>query len=393
MKSVYYCTLLILIMVIGCTSAEIQEFERITSADDPSGQLTHILQKKGQQYAQNPEHLIADLQHLQLRIKEFEQIIQVIWGTENSQKPGKKKYVKYTDQYYSRALIDFEKGLVMIETLAPDSQKKRLHKAIVTTLLTPEDPRLLDLYSDSQPEFSGKPFLYKQVLDRENKPILYEWRAGKYADYLMANKMEQVRIGKQNGLRIRFTLKKDHKDIRAYKYASLVRKYSSQYKIPESLIYSIIDTESSFNPFAVSSAPAYGLMQIVPSTAGRDVFDKIKKKAGQPSPNYLFDPERNIDTGSAYLHILQTRYLKSVNDNNSRRYTVISAYNGGAGNVFKTFSSSRSRAIATINQLNSNEVYKKLISRHPSKESRRYLDKVITTQKKFWANNGFKKTQ
>ena len=153
----------------------------------------------------------------------------------------------------------------------------------------------------------------------------------------------------------------------------------------------MIKTESSFNPFAVSHAPAYGLMQIVPRTAGRDVFDKIKNKPGEPSPQYLYDPENNIDTGVAYLKILQERYLVNVRDNNARRYSVISAYNGGAGNVLKTFSSDRKKAMQKINQLSANQVYDQLINKHPSQESRRYLFKVTEAQKEFWKTNGFNK--
>ncbi|MBU0989618.1 MAG: transglycosylase SLT domain-containing protein, partial [Proteobacteria bacterium] len=171
----------------------------------------------------------------------------------------------------------------------------------------------------------------------------------------------------------------------------LVRKYSNKYNVTESLIYGVIKTESSFNPFAVSHAPAYGLMQIVPSTAGRDVFEKIKQRSDQPTPEYLYNPGNNIDTGTAYLKILHEHYLAKIKDNNSRRYSVISAYNGGAGNVFKTFSSNRDMAVSKINQLSANQVYQKLHTQHPSQESRHYLYKVTEAQKEFLRNEGFSK--
>jgi membrane-bound lytic murein transglycosylase C len=170
-----------------------------------------------------------------------------------------------------------------------------------------------------------------------------------------------------------------------------VQRYSRKYNVTESLIYGVIKTESSFNPFAVSHAPAYGLMQIVPSTAGRDVFERIKNIRGQPSPEDLYEPEFNIDIGTAYLKILQEQYLVKISDNNARRYSVISAYNGGAGNVFKTFSSDQTRALARINQLAPEEVYRQLNQNHPSPESRRYLSKVYEAQKEFWRNDGFVK--
>ncbi|MCV5855917.1 transglycosylase SLT domain-containing protein, partial [Escherichia coli] len=76
----------------------------------------------------------------------------------------------------------------------------------------------------------------------------------------------------------------DHFSQRSYQYADIVRRASKKYDIPEDLIYAIIKTESSFNPYAVSWANAYGLMQVVPKTAGRDVFKLVKNKSGQPSP-------------------------------------------------------------------------------------------------------------
>jgi len=267
-----------------------------------------------------------------------------------------------------------------------------LKKAIITTLLTSDDPRQVDLFSDAAPagseESKSKPFLYEQVLDHDGKPIEWQWRANRYAEYLIKNKISKVKIGNKNGLRVIFPLVKTHQKIRAYKYASLVRKYSKKYNVTESLIYGIIKTESSFNPFAVSHAPAYGLMQIVPSTAGRDVFEKIKKTSGQPTPQNLYNPEYNIDIGTAYVKILQEQYLVKVKDQNARRYTVISAYNGGAGNVLKTFSSNREQAMVKINQLSSNEVYEQLTNKHPKQESRRYLYKVNEAQKEFWKNDG-----
>ena len=168
-----------------------------------------------------------------------------------------------------------------------------------------------------------------------------------------------------------------------------MRKNSQKYNVTESLIFGIIKTESSFNPFAVSHAPAYGLMQIVPSTAGRDVFEKIKKSAGKPSPENLYKPAYNIDIGTAYLKILQEQYLVKINDQNAKRYSVISAYNGGAGNVLKIFSSDRNQAVVNINQLPPEQVYQQLTKNHPKEESRHYLYKVNEAQKEFWRNEGF----
>ena len=393
----YVKSLLLLYMLLssGCNSKNIRDISEIVRAGDPVKQAGKILEQKGRDIAANPGSLAQELLILKAKIDKFKRLIDSIWGKEDVPEAGPKDYVKYTDKYYNRAHIDFEAGTVTIETLAPNDQTDYLKKAIITTLLTPDDPRDVDLYSDTAPggNKTGKPFLYKQVLDHDGKAIAWQWRANRYAEYLIKNKLRKVSLGNRSGLQVQFPLIASHQQVRAYKYASLIQKYAKRYKVTESLIYGVIKTESSFNPFAVSHAPAYGLMQIVPTTAGRDVFEKIKKRSGQPSPQYLYDPENNIDTGTAYLKILQEQYLVKISDHNARRYSVISAYNAGAGNVLLTFSSDRNKAVEKINRLSSTQVYDQLTSRHPSQESRRYLYKVNQAQKEFWNNNGFNNGQ
>jgi hypothetical protein len=91
----------------------------------------------------------------------------------------------------------------------------------------------------------------------------------------------------------------------------------------------------------------------------------------------------NIDVGTAYLHLLQTVYLSDIQDPQSRRYAVISAYNGGAGGVLNTFSSDRKAAPSMINQLSPEAVYQVLTEQHPKAEARRYLYKVNQAEKGF----------
>ncbi|MGL6296475.1 MAG: transglycosylase SLT domain-containing protein, partial [Plesiomonas sp.] len=100
-----------------------------------------------------------------------------------------------------------------------------------------------------------------------------------------------------------------------------------------------------------------------------------------PSRDYLFDPEKNIDTGTAYLHILQTNYLGQIRNPTSRRYAMISAYNGGAGAVLRMFSQDKQKAVDIINNLSPDEMYNILTTKHPSAQARNYLYKVNTAQK------------
>ncbi|MCP5586651.1 transglycosylase SLT domain-containing protein, partial [Klebsiella pneumoniae] len=82
----------------------------------------------------------------------------------------------------------------------------------------------------------------------------------------------------------------NHLDKRAHKYLGMVRQASRKYGVDESLILAIMQTESSFNPYAVSRSDALGLMQVVQHSAGKDVF-RAQGKSGTPSRSYLFDPQ------------------------------------------------------------------------------------------------------
>jgi membrane-bound lytic murein transglycosylase C len=62
---------------------------------------------------------------------------------------------------------------------------------------------------------------------------------------------------------------------------------------------------------------------------------------------------------------------------------MIAAYNTGSGNVLRTFSRNRKRAIAIINRLKPAAVYWKLKTQLNSREARRYLVKVMKHRKQF----------
>ena len=329
------------------------------------------------------DHIRADVKAIQALYKNLDQQVNKKWGKNNSQLPNKKKYVKYVNDYQARAIVDFDNGKVRVETVDTRNPRDTLTKAVTTTLLTTADPTKTDIFSSSAPDTDGVPFLYPQVMDNEGVLVKYRWRAGRYAKYLVANKLQRRTSSGNLVYSVEFDLVEKHEHLRQEKYSQYVLAAAKRYNLEPALIYGIIETESSFNPYAVSPANAYGLMQVVPATAGRDVYNLIKKKSGQPTKQVLFSPEQNIDIGSAYLHILQTRYLVKVRNKTSQEYSMISAYNGGTGNVLKTFDSNRSVAMDKINQNSSSSVYQKLRYDHPREESRNYLEKVTKAKKNY----------
>jgi len=74
------------------------------------------------------------------------------------------------------------------------------------------------------------------------------------------------------------------------------QRYAGHYHVPEELVDALIDVESRWNPRAVSSSGAMGLMQLMPATARR--FG-----ASQP-----FDPEQNIAAGTRYVTTLMWEF-------------------------------------------------------------------------------------
>ncbi|WP_245566286.1 murein transglycosylase domain-containing protein [Thiomicrorhabdus chilensis] len=303
------------------------------------------------------------------------------WGEKHIASP--KEYVKYTDQYRSRALIDFNSGKIRVETLEAKHSKTALKNAIVSTLLTPEDPSQVDLFS-AKPIAAGKtPFLHDLVHDQDGKAVRYVWRAKRFADYLIRTRYRTYEQKGHTRHAVDFAMTQNHQITQQQRYHSSVVRQARRFKIEPALIYGIIETESAFNPYAVSSAPAYGLMQIVPKTAGRDVHRLLYKRDGMPSKQTLFQAERNIEYGTAYLSILFNRYLVGIHNARSREYCVIAAYNTGAGNVLKAFDTNRTRALEKINRLNSQQVYQHLRTRLTYAEARRYLLKVTTNKRNY----------
>ena len=167
---------------------------------------------------------------------------------------------------------------------------------------------------------------------------------------------------------------------KAEPFIAQVKTQSDRWQLSPSLMLAIMHTESHFNPKAQSHVPAFGLMQIVPRTAGVDVNRFLYKKDQPMAQSYLFSPNENIETGGAYLHILNSRYLRKITNPQSRLYCIVAAYNTGSGNVAKTFNKDKSRNISRaakiINTLTPDEVYQQLVENLPYDETKHYVQRV-----------------
>lgn len=390
MSKKYLLIGVLLFLFAGCSAGDVQSFTTAALSKDPASTFKVLATNKAIGYSANPDKLKSDIKKIANLDKIFKEFIDGIskeWGEENVEVPKQKEYVKYVDNYKSRALIDFDKGVVTVETLEDKNPKTSLQKAIVTTLLLPDDPRAVDLFGSSEVKLGGTPYLLGEVKDDQNKEIRYEWRANRYANILLEKNYKQKTISK-NGKKqkvsfVTIPMVKNYANVRVAKFKPFVQKYAKKFNVSENLVYAIIQTESNFNQFAVSGAGAIGLMQVVPTSAGIDAYKHAKGKAVTPSKEYLFNASNNIELGSAYIQILNERYLKSVVNPISKEYCVISAYNTGSGNVFKAFSLNRTTAATIINKKKPSEVYEILRNKLPYEETRRYLLKVVNNKKQF----------
>lgn len=97
-------------------------------------------------------------------------------------------------------------------------------------------------------------------------------------------------------------------------YLAYIRAASRRYKVDPDLVEAVIHVESGFDPTAISSQGASGLMQLMWGTAKRyQIHDR-------------FNPRENIDAGVHHLSDLMKRF-------NGRLPLVLAAWNAGSGAV------------------------------------------------------------
>lgn len=291
--------------------------------------------------------------------------------------------VQYSDDKQARSLIDLKQGKLIVEHLVTSDAESNMLRLLANALLTPDDPRQVDLrkvqtFSDTQ-----TPFLLGQLVDALGKPIDTRAKADKFAAWAVVNKKQAVKTLAGDIYRIELPLDPNHKQVRAARFARYIEAASQEFGVDVNLLYAIAETESHFNPFAVSRTGALGVMQIMPDRAGRDAMKLLTGVDRQPNRQELTDPQTNIRLGAAYLALLQQHYLKEIDHPKSREYAVIAAYNGGANRAISVFADNKTRAVNAINALPPQMVYDSIKRRHASAETRGYIEKVTTAKRRY----------
>lgn len=282
----------------------------------------------------------------------------------------------------SPSFIQYPDALV-IEVPSALATPSNLKRMIYRVLLSPAAVSGKDLLSTTPIKAQHKPWFYRQVVNQAGQPIRYPAAASEYADYLLQAHTQEVSDEDGSFVLIQIPRIENRLLGQVEKYKPWVDRYARQFDVPRDLVFAIMEVESAFNPRAVSKSNALGLMQIKAGAAGRDVYQYVDGRSGQPSEKALFDAKNNIRMGIAYMGLLKHDYLLGVRNPEIKEMLSISSYNAGISRTLKLFADTPEEAIFRVNQLHPKRVYRTLRYEHASSEARQYLDKVLDAKKRY----------
>jgi len=163
-----------------------------------------------------------------------------------------------------------------------------------------------------------------------------------------------LRMGRIGGTAAPFDPPQDHAE-GSFAFDHLIHAAAARYGLDPALIKGVIQTESGFDPKAVSRAGAKGLMQLMDVTArGLGVTD-------------AFDPAQNIDAGSRFLSYLLRKYDGNVT-------SALAAYNAGPGRIDRLGLTTDAQIAARMDEL-------------PA-ETQNYLRKVLAAAS-YWSRQTY----
>ncbi len=154
-----------------------------------------------------------------------------------------------------------------------------------------------------------------------------------------------ARSGDYDDLTLRFPLS----------FSDSVQRQASTRQLDPAHVYAVIRQESAFNKDARSSAGAMGLMQLMPKTGSTTAR---KYDIPLASTRNLFEPDKNISIGSAYLKQVMAQYDNSI-------VLAPAAYNAGPHRVQSWLPETGSRSAASW------------IALIPFTETRKYVQRVL----------------
>ena len=332
------------------------------------------------------------------------------WGESDVVLPTRKQWVDYAQDMQTRRIVDFEAGTVQIEQIVENTVDTERVASVIHDELealrtdSEQDLAKKDLamqYARESLEAAGvdtAPIAElpdEPVLERVIAPIAEDNLANTIAVAFQAKVPAPVNAplaaevvtaaeGKRK-VSVTVPLANNFTQTLADRYFGAIAREARRRDLAPSLLLAVMETESSFNPRATSGIPAYGLMQLVPKSGALDAYLYVYGKRMLLDPEYLYDPDQNVELGSAYLALLQNRYLRHIDNPRSKELCAIAAYNTGASNVARSFVGTRSvpEAAKVINAMEPDAVYNHLRNNLPYEETRNYIRKVTAAQERY----------
>jgi membrane-bound lytic murein transglycosylase C len=265
--------------------------------------------------------------------------------------------------------VDFENGRIEIETVLPDDGSQTGEDA--AQKIAASVGAMLQ-----QAHLPDQTILQRQIVDQYGQAVQPETADRYFAEEVAPRitRDPQPYTAKDGSQKVRYSVSidmvPDHIDIRARQYVALVAANAQRFNLDPKLVLAIIHTESYFNPLAVSTAGAVGLMQIIPKFAGREAYRYLYGQDWTIDANYLYAPGVNIELGCAYLHLLMNNYFGYLQDAERRRMVSICAYNWGPTAVTQKVLKRYGAADMSTDALYG------LLRRKTPRETRAYLKKV-----------------
>lgn len=290
-------------------------------------------------------------------------LIQEKWSDGAMSTP--KTYVGYAREHSARVRVDYEAGNVHVEALIPHQREPRSGE-LVTDVRTLLDNALSPSAGLAAPlnvdDFPGR-FDLQEIAARMSREGTSTGTDGVT----------------RSVYRMSMKLVPDHMVRRAERYLPLIRAWSRKNNLDPALVLGVVRQESAFNPRARSGVPAFGLMQIVPDSAGREVLTGRGRgnPIRVPEPDFLYRPDNNVMIGTKYLAILRDRYFSEIVDPIKRLYLMIAAYNWGPTRVRSAIRKKRVNL-----DVGSELLFQKLQEITPE-ETRTYLKQVIRYKEEF----------
>ena len=103
------------------------------------------------------------------------------------------------------------------------------------------------------------------------------------------------------------------------RYQALIEKNARARGLDAALVKAVVAVESAFEPAAVSTKGAIGLMQVMPETGARYGVASDSKRTLEQK---LLDPDLNLRIGTTHLHDLLTLFANDLE-------LALAAYNAG----------------------------------------------------------------